>query len=91
MIIVTVLADICMAPTEKLANLVPGAALGDTIRYMGTCEGTNPYTDPINTASSAVGQITTAVEDLRDLCDDFDGTADGSGGTYDFSPSTRNG
>lgn len=85
MIIVTVLADICMDPTEKLANLVPGAALGDTIRYMGTCEGTNPYTAPINDASSAVGQITTAVEELRDLCADADGDSDGSGGTFDFS------
>lgn len=82
MIIVSILADICMAPTEKLANLVPGAALGDTIRYMGTCEGTNPYTSPINTAVSAVSQITTAIGNIRDECQ---AAVDAAGSPYTWS------
>lgn len=80
MIIVTVLADICMAPTEKFANLVPDT-LKDVILFIGTCETTNPYSASIATAAGACTSISAAIGAVRDACM----VVTNSGAGYDFS------
>lgn len=81
MIVVTVLADICMDPTEKLGNLVP--SLSRTFTYMGTCEGESPYGPSITAASDALGLMVDATGTLRNLCNKWNGQ--GSYASYDFT------
>lgn len=81
MIIITFLADICMDPTEKFANLAPGS-LKDVVLYFGECSVANPYESSISSASSAMTEMADAIAAIGPLCYDVYAA---SGGTVDYT------
>eukprot|EP00602_Paraphysomonas_sp_CaronLab_P000092 CAMPEP_0185029090 /NCGR_PEP_ID=MMETSP1103-20130426/15190_1 /TAXON_ID=36769 /ORGANISM="Paraphysomonas bandaiensis, Strain Caron Lab Isolate" /LENGTH=504 /DNA_ID=CAMNT_0027563707 /DNA_START=1 /DNA_END=1512 /DNA_ORIENTATION=- len=58
-----VLADFCMAPTDNMISVCPGSA--ETVaEYYGTCNGTNPFDDSLDSAYDAMDSITEGLDYL---------------------------
>ena len=68
MILLTLLADVCMQPTQKFASLVPGS-LKDVILYFGECSVDNPYASSISSASDAMNEMADAINSIGPLCE----------------------
>mmetsp|Transcript_128658 Transcript_128658/g.251980 ORF Transcript_128658/g.251980 Transcript_128658/m.251980 type:complete len:490 (-) Transcript_128658:340-1809(-) len=61
MIILMLLADFCMEPTENLLMIAPDSIYNVTSYYL-TCNGENPVDDPLSSAEELVDNAQTAIQ-----------------------------
>jgi hypothetical protein len=54
------MGDFCQAPTDNLIMLAPDS-VSDEATYFGTCNGTNPFSEPVTDAYEAIQELETAV------------------------------
>lgn len=59
------MGDYCQAPTDNLISLAPDSVAKDAT-YYGTCNGTNPFTEPVDDAYEAVQLLEQSVITLTE-------------------------
>eukprot|EP01038_Epipyxis_sp_PR26KG_P007292 gene7292-9934_t len=57
MVGVMLMADVCMAPTQNLVDLLPSGNIQDTLSYYSTCTGSNPIGFDVTNATASVALV----------------------------------